>query len=126
VIGLSADDRAIPTEEERTFALIPETEDFRGGICAAVEQRDPRIESSILAKGFEVKSNQARRLPQIDLVAQYALLAKFNHYEDYFPLLPTPQWRAWRVRANSGLCRDAARRWPLKARWRYSGFGWRQ
>jgi len=25
VIGLSADDRAIPTEEERTFALIPET-----------------------------------------------------------------------------------------------------
>ena len=43
-----------------------------------------RIESSILAKGFEVKSNQARKLPQIDLVAQYALLAKFNNYEDYF------------------------------------------
>lgn len=84
VIGLSSDDHAIPVEEERTFALLPATEN--SAVEAALESSKEirRIESSILAKGHEVKSNQARKLPQVDLVAQYALLAKFNNYEDYF------------------------------------------
>ncbi len=84
VVGLSADDQAVPTEEERTFALLPETEDSAVESALESSKEIRRIESSILAKGFEVKSNQARKLPQIDLVAQYALLAKFNNYEDYF------------------------------------------
>jgi len=84
VIGLSADDRAIPAEEERTFKLLPETEDSAVESALESSKEIRRIESSILAKGFEIKSNQARKLPTIDLVAQYALLAKYNHYEDYF------------------------------------------
>jgi outer membrane protein len=84
VIGLSADDRAIPTEEERTFALLSETEDSAVESALESSKEIRRIESSILAKGFEVKANQSRKLPQIDLVAQYALFAKFNNYEDYF------------------------------------------
>lgn len=84
VIGLSADDRAIPSVEERTFNLLPATEDSAVESALESSKEIRRIESSILAKGFEVKANQSRRLPQIDLVAQYALLAKFNNYEDYF------------------------------------------
>jgi len=36
------------------------------------------------AKGLEIKGDRAKRLPKIDLVAQYALLAKYNHYQEYF------------------------------------------
>jgi outer membrane protein TolC len=38
----------------------------------------------MMAKGFEVKAQKAAKLPRVDLVAQYALLAKFNNYEDFF------------------------------------------
>jgi outer membrane protein TolC len=43
-----------------------------------------RLESRIVAKGLEIRGERASRLPRIDLVAQYGLFAKFNHYEDYF------------------------------------------
>jgi outer membrane protein TolC len=36
------------------------------------------------ARGLEAHSFRAARLPKVDLVAQYGLLAKFNNYEDYF------------------------------------------
>ena len=42
------------------------------------------LESQIVAKGLEIRGDRAARLPRIDLVAQYGLFAKFNHYEDYF------------------------------------------
>jgi outer membrane protein TolC len=43
-----------------------------------------RLESAILAKGLEARANKAAKLPQVDLVAQYALLGKYNNYQDYF------------------------------------------
>ena len=42
-----------------------------------------KLESQLQAKGFEVKEAEAARLPVIDAVAQYALLAKTN-YENFF------------------------------------------
>ena len=42
------------------------------------------VESQITAKGLEMRSEKAARYPRVDLVAQYALFAKFNHYEDYY------------------------------------------
>jgi outer membrane protein TolC len=42
-----------------------------------------KLESQLQAKGFEVKEDQAARLPVIDLVAQYELLAKTD-YEGFF------------------------------------------
>ncbi|MCC7156221.1 MAG: TolC family protein, partial [Bryobacterales bacterium] len=33
---------------------------------------------------LEAKSFRAAKLPKIDLVAQYAMFARFNNYEDYF------------------------------------------
>ena len=38
-----------------------------------------KLESDLRAKSLEIKSYKAYRLPKVDLVAQYALLAKFNN-----------------------------------------------
>jgi outer membrane protein TolC len=38
----------------------------------------------VLAKEFGVKAAKAERLPRVDLVAQYGLLARFNNYDAYF------------------------------------------
>ncbi len=43
-----------------------------------------RLQSALLAKGFERKGAQAARLPKVDLVAQYALLARYNNYDQFF------------------------------------------
>ena len=41
------------------------------------------MQSNVLAKQLDFRSFKAERLPQIDLVAQYALFAKYN-YVNYF------------------------------------------
>jgi outer membrane protein TolC len=41
-----------------------------------------RLESMLIAKGYTVKAQHATRLPQVDLVAQYALLTRYNF--DFF------------------------------------------
>jgi outer membrane protein len=43
-----------------------------------------RLQSAMLAKGLEVKSAQAARLPKLDLLAEYALLARYNNYDKFF------------------------------------------
>jgi outer membrane protein TolC len=43
-----------------------------------------KLQSQIVAKGLEMRSYKAARYPRVDLVAQYALFSKFNHYEDYY------------------------------------------
>ena len=71
----------------------------------------------IVAKGLEIRGDRAARLPRVDLVAQYGLFAKFNHYEDYFrtfqrnngqlglsfqlPLLPGPGIGALTAQRNA-------------------------
>jgi outer membrane protein TolC len=37
-----------------------------------------------MAKGLDIRAASAQRLPTVDLVAEYALLAKFNNYSKYF------------------------------------------
>ncbi len=43
-----------------------------------------RLESELVAKGFTAKAQHAARLPQVDLVAQYALLTRYNFNSDFF------------------------------------------
>jgi outer membrane protein len=84
VLGFSATDRVRPADaaEQATFA-VPESE--QAAIERALENNKDirKLESQLQAKGFEVKEAQAARLPVIDLVAQYELLAKSN-YENFF------------------------------------------
>ncbi|MEO8595620.1 MAG: TolC family protein [Candidatus Solibacter sp.] len=84
VAGFTADDRVRPVAEPRAPAAMPESEQqaLQSALDSNKELR--KLQSQISAKGLERRGEQAARLPRVDLVAQYALFGKFNHYEDYF------------------------------------------
>ena len=73
-----------PVEEPRAAPALPSSEEH--AVQSALESNKDlrRLQSQITAKGLEMRGEKAARLPRIDLVAQYALLAKFNNYEDYY------------------------------------------
>lgn len=83
-LALEPGDQIRVIAEERELTLFPPTPE------SAVEQalknsKELRgLESKLVAKGFEIRAERANRLPRLDLVAQYGLLARFNNYEDFF------------------------------------------
>jgi outer membrane protein len=84
LLGLDAGEQVRPSDADRTAPDVPDSPD------SAVEQalRNSKelqsLESKLLAKQFNIRSQSAARLPRLDLVAQYALLAKYNNYEQFF------------------------------------------
>lgn len=83
VLGYPAADRIQPVEEERPALEVPASEQAATELALQNSKDIRKIESQLQAKGFEVKEAQAVRLPVIDLVAQYELLAKTN-YQNFF------------------------------------------
>jgi outer membrane protein TolC len=83
VLGYSATDRVLPKAEERATFEVPATEQAAIELALQNSRDIRKLESQLQAKGFEVKEAQATRLPVIDLVAQYELLAKTD-YEGFF------------------------------------------
>jgi outer membrane protein len=84
VLGFAADDQVRANLDEPPLPALPDGED--AAIQSAIESSKElrRLESALIAKGLEVRAQKARRLPTIDLIAQWALFAKYNHYADYF------------------------------------------
>lgn len=84
VLGFTADDRARAVQEDRKPPEMPISEE--AAVASAIQSSKElrRLESRIVAKGLEIRGDRATRLPRVDLVAQYGLFAKYNHYEDYF------------------------------------------
>jgi OMF family outer membrane factor len=83
VLGYSATDRVQPVDEERAAFEVPATEQDATALALQNSNDIRKLESQLQAKGFEVKEDQAARLPVVDVVAQYALLAKSN-YQNFF------------------------------------------
>jgi outer membrane protein TolC len=83
ILGYSATDRVQPVAEERAAFEIPESEQAATEMALENNKDIRKIQSQLQAKGFEVKEAEAARLPVVDVVAQYALLAKSN-YENFF------------------------------------------
>lgn len=83
VLGLAPDDRVRAAAEDRAALAVPASEEQ--SIEEALENsRDlKRLESNMQSKMLEMKGYKAMRLPKINLVAQYALFARYN-YQDYF------------------------------------------
>jgi outer membrane protein TolC len=83
-LGFSAEDRVRPVEEQRSAPPLPLSEEQ--AIQAALESNAElrKLQSEIVSKGLELRGEKAARWPRVDLVAQYGLFAKFNHYEDFF------------------------------------------
>lgn len=83
-LGLDPSEEIVPAAEDRPAPEIPLEEE--SSVAAALRD-DPevrRLEAEVAAKNFQARSYRAMRLPRIDLVAQYGLLAKFNNYEKFF------------------------------------------
>jgi outer membrane protein len=83
-LGFPAEDRVHAVAEERTAPPLPTSEE--NAIQSAVESSPElrQMQSQIAAKQLELRGEKAARLPRADLVAQYAMLAKFNNYTEYF------------------------------------------
>ncbi len=83
-LGLDPSGEIVPAREERAAPPLPLEEEA----CVAEALRDDpelrRLEAEVAARHLEARAWRAMRLPRVDLVAQYGLLAKFNNYEKFF------------------------------------------
>ena len=84
LIGLAPGDRLRPVEEDRPAFATPDSEQAAIEAALAASGEVGRLESDIRAKGFQADSARAAKLPRLDLLGEYALLARFNNYEDFF------------------------------------------
>lgn len=84
VLGFDAGDRVHAAGEDRAAAEIPADEQEAIRLASADNKEIRRLESAMAAKGLEAEAQRSERYPQFDLVAQYALLGRFNNYEDFF------------------------------------------
>lgn len=83
-LGYSARDVVQPVAEERPAPRIPDTEETAVQTALSASKELRRLDSNLTAKGLEIKSDRAQRLPRVDLVGQYALLSKVNNYQQFF------------------------------------------
>lgn len=83
-LGWSAEDTVNPVEEDRSAPAIPANEEAAVATALTGSKELKRLESNYSAKGLEIRGDKSKRLPKIDLVAQYALLSKYNNYQNYF------------------------------------------
>jgi outer membrane protein TolC len=83
-LGFTAEDRVRPVEQERAAPALPASE--AEALEAAIENnKDLRhLQSQLAAKQYEIRGEKAARWPRVDLVAQYAMLAQFNNYAEFF------------------------------------------
>jgi outer membrane protein TolC len=84
-LNLAAEVRLTPSPTNTAGSLpLPESKDVSRQRAAANSPELKRLEASLRAKGFEMEAEKGARLPRIDLVAQYSLLARFNNYDKFF------------------------------------------
>lgn len=84
VLGLSASDRVHPAEEDQSAIEAPASEEAAIETVLDNSPELKRLESNLQAKTLEIKGYKAQRLPKVDLVAQYSLLAPYDNYKQYF------------------------------------------
>lgn len=82
-LGFPANDRVEPVDSDLSVTSVPASEDEATDLALRNNRDLRRMQSNVLTKELDVRSFKAERLPQMDLVAQYALFAKYN-YINYF------------------------------------------
>lgn len=83
ILGFSATDRVKPVDSELSAIASPPSENEAADAAMRNNRELRQMQSNVLAKELELRSYKASRLPQVDLVAQYSLFARYN-YEQYF------------------------------------------
>ncbi len=84
VLGFDPGDRVQAAEEQRSPAALPDSPDAAVAAALSDNSEIRRLEVSLKASGFSIRAEQAERLPQVNLVAKYNLLARFNNFEEFF------------------------------------------
>ncbi len=84
VLGLPPSEEIVPAGEARGSMELPADGQKALEEATNSDLEIRRLESELAAKNLEARAMRAAKLPKVDLVAQYGLLAKFNNYEDYF------------------------------------------
>lgn len=82
-LGFPATDRVKPIDSDLPAAVIPASENEAADLAIRNNRNLKEMQSNVLAKELDLRSYRAARLPKVDLVAQYALFAKYA-YQDYF------------------------------------------
>ncbi len=83
-VGYSATDRVQPLDSDFAAVVVPPTQEAAADTALNNNKELREMKSNVLSKQMELRSFKAERLPQIDLVAQYAYFLKQN-YIQYFP-----------------------------------------
>lgn len=84
VVGYPATDRVQAVESDFSAIVTPPSEDAAADAALRNNKELRQMQSNVLAKEMDFRSFKAERLPQVDLVAQYAFFLKQN-YTQYFP-----------------------------------------
>jgi outer membrane protein TolC len=82
-LGFPATDRVKPVDSDLSAATAPPSEQEAADMALSNNRQLRQMQSNVFAKELEVRSFRAARLPEVNLVAQYSLFAKYN-YIDYF------------------------------------------
>lgn len=82
-LGYPATDRVKPVDSETSGFIVPPSETAAADSALRNNRELKEMQSNVRAKQLDLRSYRAARLPKVDLVAQYALFAKYN-YEQYF------------------------------------------
>ncbi len=83
-LGLETGDRIQLQDEDRRPPAVPASAEAAVELALSRSRELRALESRLLAKGLEARAERAARLPRLELVAQYGLLARFNNYEEFF------------------------------------------
>jgi outer membrane protein len=84
VVGYPVADRVKPIGSDFETIGVPTSESDAQDIALRNNRELRQMQSNVLAKEMDLRSYKAARLPQVDLVAQYSLFAKYT-YQQYFP-----------------------------------------
>ena len=82
-LGYPATDRVEPVDSEADLGITPQNEEVATDEALRNNRELRRMQSNVIARELDLRSFKAERMPQVDLVAQYALFAKYN-YTQYF------------------------------------------
>lgn len=85
LLGYPAGDQVRPALEDRAALAAPPSEEVTVAAALASSSEIRRLESNLAAKRLEVKSYEAARLPKINLISQYSMLARFNNFDKFYP-----------------------------------------
>ncbi len=83
-LGFSAADQVQPSADERPAPGLPPTVEEAERSAMASNNELKQLQSQMASKELEIRGDKAARLPKADLVAQYAMLAKFNNYSQFY------------------------------------------